>query len=143
MIFSIIRMATPPFAFGREHTGRKPVFETLGAFDACSCRRATMATIRRSGVPLQYHNVGACSKCTFALIENLPSEAAVWLSFTVSVASLKSLPERRTKNWTSKAKRASMLTSLVCVEKHGVNGQERLASMAGLWVVGALRMGRG
>ena len=39
-----------------------------------------MATIRRSGVPLQYHNAGSCSKCTFALIENLPSEAAAWLS---------------------------------------------------------------
>jgi hypothetical protein len=38
---------------------------------------------------------------------------AVWLSFNFSAASLKSLPERRTKNWTSLAKRASMLTSLV------------------------------
>ena len=34
-------------------------------------------------------------------------------AFTVSVASLKGLPERRTKTWTSLSKRASMLTSLV------------------------------
>ena len=58
MIFSIIRTATRPFAVGRA-SGRKLVFDSLGAFAACNCRRATMAIIRGRAFLMPYENVGS------------------------------------------------------------------------------------